>query len=231
MSLSLIRWAHSTVFTPPQRGEHEIQPCGCRNAVSTGLCLHEGPLAEMSHPWRNRRVSMRRLADAHGSVFRPLFSSPLYCSPAFMPRHLSVCERLVVVQMGKQDSLNGTHAQLQYVGNLRQKTVAFVPSNSLISWARCWCCCLSAPLAEAAVISAYLNCELITSSQFSLSSVHYCLNPHEDPSILGTAVAQEHVLHLTTYRSTHLYTPLTIGVEVDKITETHTVPKIQNSIV
>ena len=107
--------------------------------------------------------------------------------------------------MGKQYSLNGTHARLQYVCKLRQRTVAFVPSNSLILWPRCWCCCLSAPLAEAALISAYLNCELITGSQFSLSSVHYCLNPHEDPSIFGTAGAQQHVLHLTTYRSTYLY--------------------------
>lgn len=85
------------------------------------------------------------------------------------------------------------------------------PHNSLISWARCRCCCLSARLAAAALISAYLNGELITSSQFSLRLVHHCLNPQEDPSILGKARAQKDdsqsvfTLWLTTHRYTYLH--------------------------
>lgn len=96
------------------------------------------------------------------------------------------------MQRGKRCSLNGTHAQLQCapIGKLCKNCRLCPPPNSLISWARCWCCCLSVQLAAAAVISAYLNGELITSSQFSLSSVHHCLNPHEDQSILGTARVQ-----------------------------------------
>lgn len=122
MFLCLIKWAHPAVFTPPQRGEREIQPCLFRNAVSTGLWLHGGLLAEMPHPWRNRRVLLRRLQRTRGSMFCLLFSFPPFCflHPCLV---VSLCVlRLVVLQRGKQYSLNGTHARLQYahVGKLHK---------------------------------------------------------------------------------------------------------------
>lgn len=68
------------------------------------------------------------------------------------------------------------------------------PLNSLISCARCQCCCCLW-----AVICAYLNSQLATSHSASQPSrqpgsfpfVHHCLNPpHLGWSILGTAGAQ-----------------------------------------
>lgn len=48
-------------------------------------------------------------------------------------------------------------------------------------------------------ISAYLNCELITSSRFPLSSVHYCLHPHEYWSILAAAQGSIRLLCIIFY--------------------------------
>lgn len=95
-----------------------------------------------------------------------------------------------------------THAQLQYahIGKLQKllSLSAVIPLShgqgvgvvgSQSSWQ------------AAAVIS----CELITSSQFALGSIHHCPNLHNNQSIEGS----EHklivlLLHFTTCR--HLYT-------------------------
>lgn len=122
----------------------------------------------------------------------PVVSLSSSLIPAFMPCCLTVCYAWWWWCRGGNGAAWMGHAQLQCapIGKLCKNCRLCPPPNSLISWARCWCCCLSVQLAATAVISAYLNGELITSSQFSLSSVHHCLNPHEDQSILGTARVQ-----------------------------------------
>lgn len=88
--------------------------------------------------------------------------------------------------------------------------------------------CLSARLAAAAaVISAYLNCELITSSRFSLSSVHYCFNPHENQSILGIARSQNDdspslIMSILPPTSVYILIYCTVHTELEVAKITHT---------
>lgn len=112
--------------------------------------------------------SIEEVGTHSGHRVRPVVFLSSSLIPAFMPGRRSVCHSRWCTTQPEWD----TRAVLMCPYWRRvQKLLPLSAPNSLISWARCWRCCPRArPAAATAVICAYLNGELITSSQSCLST-------------------------------------------------------------
>lgn len=156
-----MKWAHPPVFTHTQWGENNTQPCWCPNGQDI-----QG-FGSMRDCWLKCHT-LREINEFYWGGWNMLHALCFgFCFPllslilVFMPCCSSVCYAWWWRWGGTSVAWMGhTYSSTVFILANCAKIVAFVPFNSLISWARCWCYCLSVWLA-AAVISAYLNCELM----------------------------------------------------------------------